>query len=257
MATTAAGQITPTFTVQHGRNDIDPGQLNEFVTSFNDFWSSDTALAFEKVDADEFAHLEIGAGLRAMLGPITLATNVTWGDGTADRSFRYTNRVGHDLDMRTKDITWDAQFGLVFRKRLMVSTIITAYYRDITYRLYTVFPDDSRSLGNVYKISGVYTGTTSSVEFGVGTGLFVGPVLLNIKWLRPTSFPPGQDLISLDDYDNDELPPTWLPADYPLWTTDPVAFAQADASGEEVGVLADRLKATRLVIGIEIGLFGR
>lgn len=253
----AAAQITPTITVAYGHNTIDEAPLNQFFDSFNTFWGDQVAEPFETLDATAFAHMEYGGGLRALfpsqgLG-VTLATNAVFGRAEAKRQMRYVNGMGHDLEMHTRDIGWDFHLGLTLGKHLLASGIAEAYIRDLTYLMYTRFQNGSRSLGNVYKIAGVYTGTATTFDIGFGAGLKLGPLLFTAKWMFPMSnFPPGQEIVTLDDYDTDEFPPTDFPVNYELWATDPVQFAAEAADGQEVALLTDRMRGMRFTFGVEL-----
>jgi len=254
-----AQRFYPFLLVEQSQTDTDFAQVNTFFDSFNTFWQSSQREAFQPLQGEDFTHYRFGGGFRMVAAEsnfgFSIQTAFTYGRVSTDRQFRYTNGMGHDMDVTHREYSWDFQMGPVIAKRILLQGILNGYFRDLSYRMYTRFQDGSRSLGNVYKISGVYTGLGSSLEVGVGGGIRLGPLYLNAKWVTPLSgFPPGQNLVDLDDYDNDEFPPTQLPADYALWATDPVEFAQQDAAGAPVGVKVDALRGSRITFGLELWL---
>ena len=247
----------PVLTVEYARNTVDNTHLNDFFNSYNSFHAADIVSPWEEIGKAPFAHMQYRAGFWSLVGNekigFYMASNLVWGKGREKREVTLSNGLSQELDMTSKARGWDVHVG-IGGARWYLTTLMTAYAHVLDFKLYTVFPDGSRSMGNLFKISGHYSGLLPTLDVGLGAGVNIGPVALVAKVENPLSnFPPGRYLITLDDYDSsDEYPLTDLPRDYALWVTDPVTLgALAAEDDQQVMVLTDAFTGLRFSVGLE------
>ncbi|HAA12414.1 MAG TPA: hypothetical protein DCE41_12240 [Cytophagales bacterium] len=250
----------PILTVEYGYNTIDPQPLNDFFNSYSTFWGSQVAADWQPVTTGTLAGPQARLGLRYWSGTgavgFTAASNFMYGYARARRTFTFTNNMGHDLRMRSHNLGWDFHLGIVGDRWYLVS-LATAHVRDLTLDMYTTFPDGSRSLGNLYKISGIYEGLVTTFDVGLGVGVALKKVNLTAKLESPLpGFPPARFLVTALDYGTNEEILDEMPRDFVLWATDPVEYAnQAIPEDQEVAIVVDSFSGLRLAFGVEIPLF--
>ena len=247
------------LTLEYGHNTIDPVPLNDFFSSYEAFWGSRVAETWQPATAGMLAGPQARFGFRFVSAEegmgMVAASNVLYGWARAKRDFTFTNNTGHELIVQTNNYGWDFHLGLGNRQWYVVG-LMTAHTRDLTLDLYTTLPDGSRTLSNLYKIAGVYTGLATTFDVGLGAGVSLGGWMLTAKLENPlANFPPARYLITTIDYEATDEVLAELPRDFALWATDPVAYAEAlIPEDQEVAVLTDHFSGLRVSVGVEIPL---
>lgn len=128
----------------------------------------------------------------------------------------------------------------------MIDFYISATIKSLGLRYSTLYPDGSESIGTEYKLNGYYDGLTSAFEFGPQFTYRIGPVgsFFRMSWVLP-NFPPGKNIVTMEDYSNNHYPPTDFPSNYVTYATDPVTFVVNND-----GLLTDSFEGNRITIGL-------
>ena len=243
------------FLGEYSLDKFETEGMNSFVSTFNDFWGNKLSQPYEEFTGNEFSHGNFGMGFRVISSGhvgFSAGTAFLYGRKTFTHSATWNNGVVNDLDFYARDLQWSINLGIHIENLLFLEAYADANIRKLEMGHYTVYQDGSRSLSSEYKLNGLYTGTVSSMDVGFQAGLRLYNYFM--IFCKPTwpmkNFPPGKDLIGLDDYTTVNYPPSEFPSDYRLYATDPVSFVEQDK-----GVKTDQFEGFRLAFGIEI-IFG-
>jgi hypothetical protein len=227
-------------------------QLNEFFTSFNDYYGSNMEEPFLRYDERTLDMFNGGVGFRLgfgeKIGP-SLGLLTTFGQKTVQRNARFQNQIVTQTDLRMRD--WTVQFdaGLHFFGVLFVQGHIAGHFRRSVFTLGYVYQDGSYSLGNEYDILGVYKAPTTTIDVGGSLGLRLGPVFIPVSISYPTGFISDDGLLTLTDFEKRQARWSDLPRDFRQWVEDP-----ANLDPDTQLVEARGFESVRINIGIEIWL---
>lgn len=120
-------------------------------------------------------------------------------------------------------------------------------------RYKTQYPDGSISMGPEYKLNGMYSGSTVDLDLGLQFSFVIGPLMFYSLYTFPIEafLADSKGLISMDDYHDNDLPPTDFPANYETYATDVVKFAE-----DSDWVVTDDFSSNRITFGLSY-LIGR
>ena len=228
--------------------------FNGFTSTFNDFWGAKLSEPYPEFTGLELTHPKFGIGFRFIsTGKFGFTANTAFMYGRKKHKHRaeWTSGVANELDLFIRDAQWTMTTGVHIRNLVFLETYFGGQFRKIKMTHTTVYQDGSRSLSSEYKLNGLYTGTTASIDLGFQLGLRYRMVMLYLRWSKPmNNFPPGKNLVALLDYSTVNYPPNDFPADFVSYGTEPIGFVEQDR-----GVKTDELEGQAISIGIEF-IFG-
>ena len=239
---------------EYSSSQFETKGINTFVNSFNNFWGEQLSTPLTEFKGNEFSHPNIGIGFRVIsrgkMG-FSGSTAFMYGKTKYSTTNQWSTQVENEMLFKVRDLQWTVNAGLHFGNLFYLEAYSGAHIRRLFMEYATVYPDGSRSLSSEYKLNGLYSGNVSTFDVGVQAGFRIKFVMLYARLTKPLSnFPTGKGLISLDDYDNVNYPPSEFPTDYEIYATDPIQFVE-----EDLGLKTDDFEGMRLSIGIEL-IFG-
>lgn len=235
---------------EYSSSKFDTKGMNGFVNSFNEFWGNKLSQPYQTFSGDELSHPYFGVGFRVIsqgkMG-FTASTAFLFGNKKYEHTAGWENGVGNELGFKIRDLSWTVTLGMHFNNLIYLEGFFDAHARKLEMAHTTIYQDGSRSLSSEYKLNGLYSGKIASSNVGIQAGLRLWSFLLYVKptWALK-NFPPGKDLVTLDDYTNVNYPPSDFPSDYNLYATDPLQYVE-----ENLGVKTDDFEGFRLAIGVE------
>ncbi|MBI1226536.1 MAG: hypothetical protein GC192_14980 [Bacteroidetes bacterium] len=239
---------------EYSYSSFDTKGMNGFVNTFNEFWGQKLSKPYSEFSGHEFSHPKFGIGFRFLTqgnAGFTASTAFLYGRKKYQHSATWANDVQNELDFKVRDLSWTVTTGMHIRNAIFLEVFFDANGRKLEMAHATIYQDGSKSLSSEYKLNGLYTGKIASSDIGLQLGFRLGPILL---YCKPTwalkNFPPGKDLVTLDDYTNVNYPPTDFPSDYRKYTTDPLGYVE-----QNLGVKTDDFEGFRLAFGAEL-IFG-
>jgi len=245
------GQFFLKPTAEYSVNTFETNGMNQFVSTFNNFWGSKLSSPYQEFNGKEFSHMNYGGSLYFLTpgdAGITMGSGFLIGKSRYNHSCIWTGGVQNELAFAVRDVMWTFNLGFHVKTRLFIEGYFDANIRKVEMEHATIYQDGSRSLSSEYKLNGFYNGRVSSLNYGAQLGLRFGNFLL---YTRPSwamaleAF--GKDLVTVQDYNSNNYPPNDFPADYELYATDPIAFVSQDK-----GVKIDDFEKFRIAFGIEL-----
>lgn len=249
IARTQGISLYPYIDIGYSVDKYNPEGLNQFHTTFNDFWGNELSDGWDQVSGNELSHPFFALGFRGIAAEdigISWAIGYQYGKGGFKNSTTWSSSVVQRYHFTARHHQWTAHFGMAVKETFLMELYISATAKFLGLRYTTLYPDGSESIGTEYKLNDYYDGLTSALEFGpqftYRKRRFAGYVRLS--WPVP-NFPPAKNIVTLQDYSSNHYPPTDFPANYTTYATDPIGFVENND-----GVLTDSFEGRRITFGI-------
>ena len=226
--------------------------LNDFFTSYNDYYQSNLTSSFDSLRAGDFGHFNYGGALRAQIGDEKIAFCsgflFTYGQANAIRSAAHLNGIKAQTDFKVND--YMGQFDIGFKLYIIqLSTHMAARYRKTQMAFGYYYQDGSYSIGNEYDILGVYLAETITLDVGFSIGLKYKRWYVPLSWSYATDAFSDDGLLTLVDSEKRQIRWRDVPRDFEQWATDPT-----NMNLETGFVRSKSLRSNRITLGIEYSL---
>lgn len=229
--------------------------LNAFTSSFNDFWGNKLSSPYESYQSGDFTMPNFGIGGRLTAANkmgFTATLNMLYGKSTHTNSVTWSNNIQNELEHRLRDFRFNFSAGAVLLKTIILEGYLGSTFRKMTLNHYTVYPDGSKSMSQLYELNGQYTGTTVGFDYGVQAGIRIWRLYFYGRYTLPTrNFPPAKGLVTMTDYPRVGSVGTQFPQDYQLYATNPAALAQKEVDTNDAYLKTDDYEGSRISFGVE------
>jgi hypothetical protein len=248
-------QIGLKLTAEYSINRFDVQGINQFVSTFNNFWGAKLSQPFEEFKGTEFSHPNFGTSVMYFTpGNVgfTMSSGFLLGKSRYQHQATWSNGVVNEMAFRVRDLMWTATMGIHIKNTVFMETYIDANGRKMSMEYAAIYQDGSRSISSEYKLNGLYSGTVASFDYGFQVGLRYKSLMVYVRpsWAAK-NFPPAKGLVTLQDYNSNNYPPNDFPMDYTTYATDPIGFVE-----QNLGVKMDDFEQFRLAFGVEFILGG-
>ena len=227
--------------------------LNDFYSSYNAYYAGVIPQPFDTINPGDFSHAAYGGAIRYFTpGTIGFQTGlfVTYGKQQVQRKALFQNGIGSQTDWEVRDLNLQYDLGLSIYQFLNISAHIAGRFRNTELAFGYMYQDGSYSLGNEYDILGVYSASTTTLDFGWSVGIKIKRVYVQMGMSYPSNAFSDDGLLTLMDFDERQIRWTDLPRDYTTWANDPTNLDLDNGF-----VRAMSLRSRRFNIGFEILLF--
>ncbi len=229
--------------------------LNNFTSSFNDFWGNRLSEPYESYQSGDFTMPNFGIGGRIsaanMLG-FTMSLNMLYGKSQHSKTVTWSNNIQNELEHNLRDFRFNFSGGFILLKTIFLEGYLGSTFRKMGLNHYTIYPDGSKSLSQLYELNGQYSGTTVAFDYGVQAGIRVWRLYVYGRYTFPTkNFPPAKGLVTMSDDPRIGSVGTQFPQDYALYATDPAALAQKEVDTNDAYIKTDDYEGNRFSIGVE------
>ncbi|MDP5170639.1 MAG: hypothetical protein NWR72_10365, partial [Bacteroidia bacterium] len=241
-----------TIRADYGNYTMPEIDLNDFYRGYNAYYGSNMKVPFDTLSPTVFSHPNYGLGVRASIGDnVGLATGlfITRGNSRFSQQATFQNNIITQTDFDVTDWTCQIDVGVHLFHFLYLQGHMAGHFRNTQMDLGYFYQDGSYSIGNEYDILGVYTASTTTIDFGASAMIRVWKVIIPVSISFPSNMLSDGGLITLTDFDASRVRWTDLPRDYATWANDP-----ANLDLDTGFVRAQSLQSVRINIGLEIYL---
>ncbi len=245
----ASAQLYLPLRLDYTRATHQWNDFNEFITSYNAYYGSNQPTPLDTLSPTQFSHINYGTGLRLMTdGPVNFNFSflMTYGGMQHQLLGEYANGIQTQVDFRVRDISSQVELGIGFGGVFFINGIMAGYFRNTRVDIGYIYQDGTYSVGNEYDLLSIHSSPTTSLDFGLGAGLKLGPVYIPVNVTFPNSFISDEGLLNYTDWDEQQIRWSDIPRDYQVWANDP-----ANLDPETDLVRAESLRSMRVSIGFE------
>lgn len=241
-----------TLKADYGRYTMNDPDINDFYTSYNQFYSNVMVRPFDTLSMREFSHPAYGMGIRVASGKAfgpSAGLFLTRGTTRHTEQAEFQNGIISQTDFLVKDVVCQVDAGFHAGQVLYLHGHIAGHFRTTIMDFGYFYQDGSYSIGNEYDVLGVFHGWTTTLDVGANAMLRLGRVMIPVGISFPTNFASDGGLLSFTDYDITRIRWNDLPRDFETWANDP-----ASLDLEEGFVRMESFRSVRLNVGVEIFL---
>ncbi|HEX8386894.1 MAG TPA: hypothetical protein VF576_11965 [Rubricoccaceae bacterium] len=241
VASPATAQAGLYLTTGFERASYDPGSLDLFTDTYNEYYVQRLDAPFEYVDPS-LVRPVFGVSFRYADG-VYASGAYQFGRASQARASDL-GAVDQRYDLTVTDHTVLTELGFETGP-VYVAGVVGGVFRSETIDYRTVYADGSESRGNELLPTGRYTGTTPYLDAGVAVGLTVGRVVVPVRVTVPVVSFGG---VPMSDPDLSAFR-TYFPADWDRYLEDGGGLDDGNA------VHDDAFMGMRVTVGVELRLF--
>lgn len=226
-------------------------QLNDFVRSFNSYYSGFLPQEMDTLTANSSSHFNFGIGGRFTTGgrkSAGFSGGILLLYGTRGNNYKAIsqNNITTNMDVRYKDWTNQIDIGFHIRQIAFFHVHMAGRFRNTVIDLGYYYPDGTYSIGGEYDLLGIYSAKTSTLDFGGSIGFKLGPVYVPFTISFPSAFAQFEG-VSVTDYDIRQFRWPDLPRDFETWANNP-----ENLSTENGFVRSNTFRTVRMSVAVEI-----
>jgi len=209
-------------------NGFHTDNLNNFVRTFNDYYSVGMQQAFTEYDLSTMNGFYVSMGWRLMKRHRSgfsgaVAYNYGYNSNTK-RSVIWTGS-GYDLNLEFYNHDFLFEGGYQVKGLFFIHALLGFSFRHTDMEVWSVYPDGSRSMGYEYDINGFYQTEAINIELGGSLGFRCWHFFFPIRISYGLPFLPVGELI---DFDANRWRSEYFPSDYNAWVNDPAGGNEQD-----------------------------
>jgi hypothetical protein len=227
--------------------------INRFINSYNAFYGANMAVPLDTINANATSHVHHGFSIR-FIGEEKVSffsgLELFWGRSTLDRNGRFANGIQTQCDFLFKDFTFQTDIGLRVGP-LVLAGVVAGRVRRTELDLGYYYQDGTYSMGNEYDILSAYTSTHTTIDYGYALGVKVKRFYFSFQQTWPTNLASDDGLLTLNDFDENQIRWSDLPTDFGQWVNDP-----ANINLDNGFVRAGSFATSRKSFSIEFLIFG-
>lgn len=157
-------------------------QLNGFVTSFNEFYSSQLSKPMDKFGLAYGYSIGVGGVFDNY--PKVIGATITKESLYQSSFASFNDNTGVELLQHLAKTTLYTDYGWYLMDNMTLSGTIAASLWRNDIRHYTVYPDNTKSLGRDATYNGIYSSVKVSFDFGFNLAYWIKPVKLELRALK-------------------------------------------------------------------------